>query len=228
MSEIPSATSAPAAPTSGGTSATILAPGGKLGKDEFLKMLVAQLRHQDPMNPMDGQQMAAQLAQFSSVEQLVALNEKLDAQATSDAALLQSLNNNVAIGTIGRTVLAVGDGLEIPAANAQATTVSFTVGGSGGAATLKILDAEGQVVGSRPLGVVQGGKQSVPLGAAAAGLAPGAYRYAVEVTDAKGAPVAVQTLVSGTVDGVRYDAAGAVLTAGPLSIDIGKVVQVGR
>lgn len=54
-------------------------PGGKLGKDEFLKLLVAQMKNQDPLNPMDGQQMAAQLAQFSSVEQLVTANETLEA-----------------------------------------------------------------------------------------------------------------------------------------------------
>ena len=52
-------------------------PGGKLGKDEFLKLLVAQLTNQDPMNPADGQQMAAQLAQFSSVEQLQSANATL-------------------------------------------------------------------------------------------------------------------------------------------------------
>jgi flagellar basal-body rod modification protein FlgD len=226
MSEVTAVGSAAA--TTAGTSSTVLGPGGNLGKDEFLKMLVAQLRYQDPMNPMDGQQMAAQLAQFSSVEQLIALNDKLETQASSDAALLQSLNNNVALGTIGRSVLAVGDALELPAEHAADTTVTFTVGGAGGSATLEVLDEGGNVVGSRPLGVVGGGKQSASLGGAAAGLAPGAYRYAVKVTDSRGEAVAVQTLVSGTVDGVRYDASGAVLTAGPLAIEVGKVVQVGR
>jgi flagellar hook assembly protein FlgD len=48
-----------------------------LGKEEFLKLLVAQMKNQDPLNPMDGQQMAAQLAQFSSVEQLINANDTL-------------------------------------------------------------------------------------------------------------------------------------------------------
>ena len=68
----------PAEPSSGATS-MLAGAGGKMGKDEFLKMLVAQMKHQDPLNPMDGQQMAAQLAQFSSVEQLVSMNDQLDA-----------------------------------------------------------------------------------------------------------------------------------------------------
>ncbi len=52
--------------------------GGAMGKNEFLKLLVAQMSNQDPLNPMDGKEMAAQLAQFSSVEQLLNINTKLD------------------------------------------------------------------------------------------------------------------------------------------------------
>lgn len=65
-----------AAPTTG-TPVTPTNPNGKMGKDEFLKLLVAQMKNQDPLNPQDGQQMAAQLAQFSSVEQLQNANDTL-------------------------------------------------------------------------------------------------------------------------------------------------------
>lgn len=47
-------------------------------KDMFLKLLVAQMKNQDPTNPASPDQLAAQLAQFSSLEQLVSINEKLD------------------------------------------------------------------------------------------------------------------------------------------------------
>ena len=51
---------------------------GGLGKDAFLKILIAQMRNQDPLNPSDGSAMVAQLAQFSTLEQLQNLNTKLD------------------------------------------------------------------------------------------------------------------------------------------------------
>jgi flagellar basal-body rod modification protein FlgD len=54
------------------------AAGGPMGKDEFVKLLVTELSNQDPLNPMDGKELAAQLAQFSSVEQLMNINSKLD------------------------------------------------------------------------------------------------------------------------------------------------------
>jgi flagellar basal-body rod modification protein FlgD len=53
------------------------APGGALGKDEFLELLMTQMRNQDPMDPMDSQATIAQLAQFSSLEQMQNLNEQV-------------------------------------------------------------------------------------------------------------------------------------------------------
>ena len=58
-------------------------PGGAMGKDQFLKLLVAQMKNQDPLNPMDGTQMASQLAQFSTVEQLQSANDTLTQIATA-------------------------------------------------------------------------------------------------------------------------------------------------
>ena len=58
------------------------AAGGAMGKDQFVKLLITQMKNQDPMNPMDGKDLAAQLAQFSSVEQLININAKLDAFAS--------------------------------------------------------------------------------------------------------------------------------------------------
>ena len=51
--------------------------GPQVGADTFLKLLVEQLKHQDPMAPQDGAQFLAQLAQFNSVEQLMSINDKL-------------------------------------------------------------------------------------------------------------------------------------------------------
>ena len=79
-------------------------PKGALGKDQFLQLLGAQMKSQDPLSPMDGQQMAAQLAQFSSVEQLVQLNDTIQAQSAAQGALLDSLGGTAALGMIGRQV----------------------------------------------------------------------------------------------------------------------------
>lgn len=48
---------------------------GRMGKYDFLKLMISQMRHQDPLNPMDNSEMAAQLAQFSQLEQLLDMSQ---------------------------------------------------------------------------------------------------------------------------------------------------------
>ena len=84
---------APAEPTS---TLSSLTNRNAMGQDEFLKMLVAQLKNQDPLNPMDGKDMAAQLAQFSTVEQLITMNKSMAAQTASATATADAIT---ALGT---------------------------------------------------------------------------------------------------------------------------------
>jgi len=81
--------------------------GGALDKDTFLKLLVEQLRHQDPTAPADSSEWTAQMAQFSTVEQLTNL-----ATSTHDTARTTEVSQ--AVGLLGRTV-SYDDGSETPA-----------------------------------------------------------------------------------------------------------------
>lgn len=194
-----------------------------MGKDEFLKLLVAQLRNQDPLNPMDGQEFAAQLAQFSSVEQLMAMNVRLAQQEAFDEAMAQALNSSAAMGAIGHDVLAVGDQVQVSDTGGR---VAVDIGADGGSARLRLYDESGKEVGSRDAGHLAGGRHTLELGSAGAGLEPGRYTYVVEVTDAAGNPVDVTTYTVGRVDGVRYSEEGPLLVSGLLEIPLGRVLEV--
>lgn len=208
----------------GATDGTPLGPGGKLGKNEFLKLLVTQLRYQDPMNPLQGEEMAAQLAQFSSLEQLVNISDALAAQQTGNDALLTAVMNSTAMNTIGKEVMAVSDQVYLPAdGNA---TVSCTVAGAG-KGVLTITDANGKVLGTRDLGYVGEGEHTFDVGSAGAGLEEGGYRYYIDVTGADGKAVEVETYTTARIDGITYGKDGALLTAGPLRIKPGSIVKIG-
>lgn len=75
----------------------------ELGKDDFLKLLLTQMSHQDPTAPVDNNQFIAQMAQFSSLEQMTNLSSSFEKMASF-------LNSSEAANTIGKTVeLNVGD-----------------------------------------------------------------------------------------------------------------------
>jgi flagellar basal-body rod modification protein FlgD len=86
-------------------SSTAAAPKKDLGKDAFLLLFTQQLRAQDPLKPMDASSMTAQMAQFSSLEQLTNINTNLN-----NLLLFQnSLQNVSATGMIGKRVTLTND-----------------------------------------------------------------------------------------------------------------------
>jgi flagellar basal-body rod modification protein FlgD len=206
-------------------SASAQQPGGALGKDQFLKLLIAQMQNQDPMAPMDGTQMATQLAQFSSLEQLQQINTTLTANGASSGNLLGAIQSTAAINTIGHTVVAVGNQVQVGGASG-ATTVTAYLAGAASSGTIHILNSAGTEVGSTTFGAAQGGRQSFNLGNATKGLPDGTYTYSIDAKDSAGGPVAVQTYTSGRVDGVSTGQNGLVLTAGGLTIPYANVVQI--
>jgi flagellar basal-body rod modification protein FlgD len=209
--------------TGGTTSAN--APGGAMGKDQFMKLLIAQMQNQDPMNPMQGDQMAAQLAQFSTLEQLQQMNATLSGQSSASASLLGAIQTNAAMGTIGHGILAIGDGVQVGGSGAT-QSVTAEIGANAKSATLNIYDANGKIVGHRDLGAISGGRQTFELGDAVSGVGAGAYRYGIDAQDADGNPISVTTYMSGRVDGITSGTDGLVLMLGGLQIPYANVVTV--
>jgi flagellar basal-body rod modification protein FlgD len=90
-----------------------------LGKDDFLKLLVSQLSHQDPMNPVDDKDFMGQMAQFTSVEQLTNMAAAIDRMSTAS-------QSTQSIALIGKTVSWKKD--DGSSGEGVATSVSFDDG----------------------------------------------------------------------------------------------------
>jgi flagellar basal-body rod modification protein FlgD len=194
-----------------------------MGKNEFIKLLVAQMTHQDPLNPLDGQQMAAQLAQFSSVEQLMNIGEKLDAQAASNSAALQVANNSAAMSVLGRNITVETDQIVVGPNGTE--SVSVDVPSMGGRLTARILSPSGTVLRTVPLGFASGGERTIELDDAMEGLQPGTYRIEVGCeSDGESLQLAPRTTVR--ADGVRFGPDGTVVTSGTLTFPIGAIISI--
>ena len=101
-----------------------------LGKDDFLKLFVAQLQHQDPMNPMGNMDFMGQMASFSTLEQVSNM-------AAENARIAQNLTASNAVGLIGRTVTWTDEHDELH------TGVVEKVSTAGGVPSLTVSGVEG-------------------------------------------------------------------------------------
>ena len=147
-------------------------------QDRFLKLLVTQIRNQDPLNPLDNAQFTSQLAQLSTVDGINKINETLQTLNQSYLAGQSML----ASGMIGHGVLAAGDSLALSGGLAGG---GIELGGPADAVTVNILDGTGQTVRSLDLGAQSGGLVEFVWDGMDSGgqqLADGIYRMSVMAT----------------------------------------------
>ena len=192
-----------------------------VNKDTFLTLLVAQLRNQDPFNTLKPHEFAAQLAQFSSVEQLTELNDAVAMQTEANQMTTFLGETSLSASLLGQHVVAEGNQVEVT--EDGIATVQIEVGGQGGAGQLHVLDNEGRQVASVELGHVPPGKQTIPL---PPGIAPGEYSYAVEVDGGEGVSVPVVTYSSGVVDGVYFRDGDIVLRIGAMEVPLHSLAEI--
>jgi flagellar basal-body rod modification protein FlgD len=192
-----------------------------LGRDQFLELLVTQLKHQDPLNPLAPDAFAAQLAQFSSVEQLTKLNSAFEAQQADSIARTLLDKTNLGASLIGKHIVAEGDLMTVAADGSSEIRVA--VGAGGGKATLRLYDSAGQTVATRELGAVAGGMRTIHP---PADLPPGVYRYSVSVEGPNEEPVGVQTFTDGVVDGVLFEGGQVLLRIGAIRVPIDQLSEI--
>ena len=193
-----------------------------LGKDDFLKLLIAQLKNQDPQDPADSAQMAAQLAQFTSVEQLTNISRTLDAQGASQNSLINEVAGSTAANNIGRVITASSELLELDGSGNELLRIT----GNGGPAMLNVFDAKtGRALTSRNMGYLGAGTNDIVVGGALRDLTPGVYR--VSVTSAAATSTgAFTTAVRGVVSGLENDSTGLTYAVGRLRIPVTAVTGV--
>jgi flagellar basal-body rod modification protein FlgD len=202
-------------------------PRNDMGKEEFLRLLVTQLSNQDPMNPLDGQEFAAQLAHFTSVEQLLNIQQTLVANGELNSMLAQGINSGVASGLIGRVVEANGSQMLWDGASAGGS--GFELAGAATDVEVTIRDSAGNVVRTLTLGALESGKHALDWDGRddkGAVVPKGAYTMEVAAKDADGSQVASQTFIAGRVDRVTFAQDGIKLWIGELSVAMGKVRSV--
>jgi flagellar basal-body rod modification protein FlgD len=170
-----------------------------LDQDAFLSILVAQLTHQDPLNPMEDTDMTSQLAQFSSLEQLTNINKGI-------TTLNDTMNQNdilTAVSFIGKEVKA--EGYKVSLNEGNASTIYYGFGETVSSIKMNIYDEEGAIVRTVELGSKEAGTYQYSWDGKdenGNALPDGQYGVGILGEDLNGDYVMVQTEISGKVDGV--------------------------
>lgn len=170
-----------------------------LGKDDFLTMLVAQLENQDPLNPMDGTDFSAQLAQFSQLEQLMNLNTSMETLAASfsDDSEIDLMSY------LGKQVSGNVDSMQVEDGSVSGGFYNLAENAD---VIIKITDEGGETVKTLYKGTQAAGVQLIEWDGTdedGAAVAEGTYKYNVLANSGSGYEE-LPTNVTGTVSGIAY------------------------
>jgi flagellar basal-body rod modification protein FlgD len=198
-----------------------------LDKDAFMKLLVAKLSNQDPLNPMADEAFVAQLAQFSSLEQLQNMNTNLQQDIQWNYLLSQTISNTMATSLIGRTIRADSSTLYIK--DGGSSDIALKLDRAVTDLTVTIRDENGAVVRTIT-------KQDVPAGDlvldwdgtddTGAQCAAGTYTVDVSATDVNGDSYTPDQFIEGTVTGVTYRDGIALLNIDGQQLPLASVLEV--
>lgn len=196
---------------------------GELGQDAFLLLLTTQLKYQDPLDPVDNSEFIGQLAQFSQLEETIALGSTME----SATQYMASLNNYGAAGLIGKDVKVEGQAIQI--SGGIVPQMIYSLAEESSEVNVQIYDLEGNLVRVLNDGSQSPGSHSVAWdGLDSDGLAvpDGNYLYQVTAFNGSGAPTDVMTFVTGRITGVRYEAGIAYLMVNGEEIPAAGIVEI--
>ncbi len=216
-----SATSAGAAPTT--DSSASAAPRKELGKDDFLRLLITQLQNQDPLSPVDNSQMIAQLAQFSSLEQMQGVTSRLDTLLVAQT----SANNLGTASMVGRDVAYRTDVVDWTAGGPPAALAARL--DAAAEVSVVIQDASGRTVRTLQLGVRPAGEVQFTwdgLDARGNPLPSGTYRLNLGAKTGAGEDVGATLRARGRVRGVTFDGEVPLLLIGSSRVKLSDVVEI--
>ncbi len=192
-----------------------------LGRQDFLTMMMAQIQNQDPLNPMDGTDYSAQLAQFSSLEQLIDLNETMDDMKSS----FDKTSDADVTSLIGKKVTGRADSLEVTGGQVSEGVYNLS---SPGDVMITIEDSDGNEIRSLYPGQQDTGNHAVNWDGTDNGgnkVDDGSYKFTVMANTGYGFEQ-LSTKVTGTVDSIVYNDGKAYIEVGGVLIDPNSLVQI--
>jgi flagellar basal-body rod modification protein FlgD len=200
-----------------------------LGKDDFMQLLIVKLQNQDPLKPMEDEDFIAQLASFSSLEQMNNIAGAVSQANDLSFLQMQALNNAMAAGFVGKDVKASYSTIFVE--EGATPRISYTLEQHAEQVTIRIKGSDGQTVATLKESNVGVGPHTVEWdGRDSLGnkVASGEYTIAIEAVGATGETVSPKLSLVGTVDAVIYRDGLSYLRVGDMEIPLGDITAIGE
>lgn len=184
--------------------------------NDFITIFLAQLKYQDPLNPMEGTEMTSQLSQITTVEQLYSANEKLDVVSQE----LEELSSAGLLDYLGKDVLLEGNVLSVQDGETLGG-IFFSIE-EDATIEISIYDAEGYEIRQIQYGPAEAGSHQIEwdgMDNQGNPVEDGSFTYEVVATNENGVYVSVQTQSKLRVTGLTYESGSPYLLVGDLRID---------
>ncbi len=198
-----------------------------MGKEDFLELLVTQLRYQDPMSPEDPKDFVAQLAQFSSLEQQINTNKFLEEMGDLFESLKETQNLTQGIGLLGKNVK--GSGNQISVADGKVAEASFQLPQEAKECVVGIFDASGNQVRILDMGAQGAGLCNINWdGKNSQGktVDDGAYTFQIAAQDKSGNAIKVDPYFTGKVEEVYQDSQGVWVKVNGRQVLLSSIVSI--
>lgn len=199
-----------------------------LGKDDFLQLLIAKLEHQDPMDPMDDADFVAQLAQFSTLEQMNNIAQGITTSNELDLLQSQSINNTMAAGLIGNDVRAKYNGVYLSVN--EEPRITYTIPEPAEEVVIRIKDIDGSTVATISSNGLSAGTHSTiwdGLDDRGNRAPDGYYTLEIEATGPGGNGITPSMALEGPVDSIVYRQGTAFLRVNGTEIPLGDITAIG-
>jgi flagellar basal-body rod modification protein FlgD len=196
-----------------------------MSKDDFLKMFLAQIKNQNPLEPMDGLDFTSQLAQFSTLEQLQNANSKIDTIISQDSAS----QNALAVSFIGKEVTSAGNGLTV-AEGDESQTLKFSLASDASEATIAVKDSNGNEVAVLNQGALSSGSNTCRWDGKdknGSSVPAGNYSFVVSAKNLSGEPIEVSTYSTGQVTGVIFENGTTYLEVNGVEVSLADIQSIG-
>lgn len=196
----------------------------ELGKDAFMSLLLTQMKNQDPTTPLKSHEMAAQLAQFTSLEKLTNIDKGIEGLTKSQ----EPSHNYEALSLIGKVITTDSSKVN-HATRDQAHDITFQLPKDVSEVQVVIKDEQGNTIRTLKAGNLKAGKNEIPWNGEmedGTQAQAGNYTASFQAKSSSGDKVFVQSKIEGKITGINFTAKGPQLMVGKQTVEMSEIKTI--